>query len=71
MNSKTGKIKVAESLMAYAGKTYKLVIGARDNPGGTVLHTSSNYATVTIKIYQASVDVLCLSKKICNGRISF
>eukprot|EP00794_Sanderia_malayensis_P017016 gene17016-18730_t len=61
LNPNNGEIKVAESLMPYAGKTFKLVVVARDNPDGNVIHTSRNYATVVIQIYQASIDVFCLS----------
>ena len=61
LNTGTGDIRVSESLMAYAGQTFKLLIGARDNLKGKIRHNASKHATVVIKVYEASIDVLCVS----------
>ena len=61
LNTKTGAITVASSLMPYADSTFNMVIGARDDDGGVMSNKAKLSATVIFKIEPASVDVLCVS----------
>ena len=47
--------------MSYADKTFSLVIGARDNAGGTISNIAKKNATVIFRIEQASIDVVCVT----------
>ncbi|XP_065051180.1 uncharacterized protein LOC135680888 [Rhopilema esculentum] len=61
LNTKTGAITVASSLMPYANSTFNMVIGARDDDGGVMSNKAKLSATVIFKIEPASADVLCVS----------
>ena len=61
LNTKTGAISVASSLMSKAGRTYNMVISARDNPGEVIFNIAKRNITVIFRIEEASVDVLCVS----------
>ena len=47
--------------MSHADKTFRLVIGARDNAGGMISNIAKRNATVIFKIEPASVDVVCVT----------
>ena len=61
LNTKTGAIIVTSSLMSHADRTFRLVIGARDNAGGMISNIAKRNATVIFKIEPASVDVVCVT----------
>lgn len=61
LNTKTGAISVSSSLMSKAGRTFRMVIGARDNPGEVLFNIAKRNVTVIFRVEEASVDVLCVS----------
>ena len=61
VDPRSGHIKIAASLMPYAGRTFILTVGAKDNHGRNPYHVTEKNATVLIKIYQSDNAILFVS----------